>query len=107
MYDSLLHTYKNRTDLWSVYIDMLIKHNRIGDARDVFNRIICLNLSPKKMKFIFKKYMDFEKTHGTEDLVFKVKEMAQKYIENKTEVMKMVITNGNNDSMDVEEIDFS
>jgi rRNA biogenesis protein RRP5 len=107
MYDSLLHTYKNRTDLWSVYIDMLVKHNRLSDTRDVFNRIICLNLNPKKMKFIFKKYMDFEKAHGTEDLVLKVKEMALKYIDNKTEVMKMALTNDKENSMDVEEMDFS
>jgi hypothetical protein len=25
MYDSLLFTYPNRTDLWSVYIDILVK----------------------------------------------------------------------------------
>ena len=33
MYDSLLFTYMNRTDIWSVYIDMLIKHEKIEDAR--------------------------------------------------------------------------
>ncbi len=33
MYDSLLHTYPNRTDIWSVYIDMLVKHEKHEDAR--------------------------------------------------------------------------
>lgn len=33
------------------------------------------------MKFIFKKYMDFEKAHGTPELVEKVKETAMKYVE--------------------------
>ena len=33
MYDSLLHTYPNRTDIWSVYIDMLVKHEKNEDAR--------------------------------------------------------------------------
>ena len=33
MYDSLLFTYPNRTDIWSVYIDMLVKHEKKEDAR--------------------------------------------------------------------------
>lgn len=33
MYDSLLFTYPNRTDLWSVYIDMLVKYDRKNEAR--------------------------------------------------------------------------
>lgn len=33
MYDSLLSTYPNRTDIWSVYIDMLTKHEKYEDAR--------------------------------------------------------------------------
>jgi rRNA biogenesis protein RRP5 len=33
MYDSLLFTYPNRTDIWSVYIDMLVKHEKYDDAR--------------------------------------------------------------------------
>jgi rRNA biogenesis protein RRP5 len=33
MYDSLLFTYQNRTDIWSVYIDMLVRHEKYDDAR--------------------------------------------------------------------------
>jgi rRNA biogenesis protein RRP5 len=33
MYDSLLFTYPNRTDIWSVYIDMLVKHQLFDEAR--------------------------------------------------------------------------
>lgn len=36
MYDSLLFTHQNRTDIWSVYIDMLIKHQKYDDARYIF-----------------------------------------------------------------------
>lgn len=35
------------------------------------------------MKFIFKKYLDFEKANGTEETVESVKEMAAKYVESK------------------------
>ena len=33
------------------------------------------------MKFIFKKFLDFEKVHGSEALIENVKEMAAKYVE--------------------------
>ncbi|RNA15089.1 RRP5 -like protein [Brachionus plicatilis] len=81
MYDSLLFTYPNRTDIWSVYIDMLVKHEKYEDARFIFNRIIQLGLTVKRMKFIFKKYLDFEKQHGTEEQLEQVKELVSNYVE--------------------------
>lgn len=36
MYDSLLFTYPNRTDIWSVYIDLLVKHEKYDDARYLY-----------------------------------------------------------------------
>lgn len=123
MYDSLLFTYPNRTDLWSVYIDMLVKYERKIDARylltvytlllrevyfkyffyirDVFNRIIQLNLNAKRMKFIFKKYIDFEKLYGDDQLVNNVKEMALKYVENKEQVFKMALPKQQNDDVEM------
>lgn len=53
--------------------------------RHIFNRIVQIGLTAKRMKFIFKKFMDFEKTHGNEQEYEKVKDMAIKYVEtNKT-----------------------
>ena len=44
-----------------------------------------MNLSAKKMKFIFKKYMDFEMKHGSEENVERVREKAVEYVESKVE----------------------
>ena len=51
------------------------------NLRAVFNRIDSLGLTVKRMKFIFKKFLVFEKVHGNEDTVEKVKELAAKYVE--------------------------
>lgn len=40
-----------------------------------------MGLTSKRMKFIFKKFLDFEKAHGTDETVEKVKEAAAKYVE--------------------------
>jgi hypothetical protein len=41
------------------------------------------------MKFIFKKYMDFEKAHGSEHLCQKVKDMAVKYVETNSQTKSL------------------
>lgn len=40
-----------------------------------------MGLTSKRMKFIFKKFLDFEKAHGSDETVEKVKEAAAKYVE--------------------------
>ena len=40
-----------------------------------------IKFSSKKMKFMFKKWLMFEKTHGTEDDVEEVKNKAKDYVE--------------------------
>lgn len=81
MFEGMLREYPKRTDLWSVYLDQEI---RLGDAdviRALFERTICLELPLKKMKFLFKKYLEFEKSYGDEERVEYVKAEALKYVE--------------------------
>jgi rRNA biogenesis protein RRP5 len=40
-----------------------------------------MKFSSKKMKFFFKKYLDFEKTYGTAETVAHVKEAAMNYVQ--------------------------
>ena len=43
-----------------------------------------LKLSSRKMKFIFKKYLDFEKKHGDDGTIENVKIMAENFVREKT-----------------------
>ncbi|XP_065857406.1 rRNA biogenesis protein RRP5-like [Euphorbia lathyris] len=81
MFEGILREYPKRTDLWSVYIDQEIK---LGDAdvtRALFERAISLSLPPKKMKFLFKKYLEYERSLGDEDKIESVKQKAMEYVE--------------------------
>ncbi|XP_072958510.1 rRNA biogenesis protein RRP5 isoform X2 [Typha angustifolia] len=81
MFESVLREYPKRTDLWSIYLDQEI---RLGDKeviRALFERATCLSLPPKKMKFLFKKYLEYEKTQGDEDRIEHVKSKALEYVE--------------------------
>lgn len=42
-------------------------------------------MSAKKIKFFFKKYLEFEQKHGTEETVRSVKEEAVDYVESKVD----------------------
>lgn len=78
----ILDQYKKRTDLWSVYCDMEIKYCKdIDRCRRLFEEILQISWSSKKMKFFFKKYLDFEKAHGTSDGADHVKQLAVRYVE--------------------------
>lgn len=99
LYEKLLASYPKRTDLWSIYIDMLIKydsdpvvaarydskraHTRIActaPSRSIFDRVLALNIPPKKMKFLIKKYLQFEKQHGTAADLNRAKERITQYV---------------------------
>ena len=54
--------------------------------RHLFERVIHLSLSAKKIKFFFKRYLDFEKKYGDETSINAVKQKAVEYVESKTAV---------------------
>ncbi|KAL7852604.1 hypothetical protein SRHO_G00183890 [Serrasalmus rhombeus] len=83
MFDQVLTSYPKRTDLWSVFIDLMVKHGSQKDVRDLFDRVIHLSVSVKKIKFFFKRYLDYEKKHGTPESIQAVKQKALEYVEAK------------------------
>lgn len=78
-FELILREYPKRTDLWSVYLDQEI---RLGDTdviRALFDRVTCLSLPPKKMKFLFKKYLAYEKSQGDRERMELVMQKATEY----------------------------
>jgi len=83
MFESILTNYPKRSDLWSVYLDMIIKQGDLEPVRQIFERVININFSSKKMKLFFKRYLDFERKYGDAFSVEKVKTKAMEYVESK------------------------
>ncbi|XP_051778120.1 LOW QUALITY PROTEIN: protein RRP5 homolog [Erpetoichthys calabaricus] len=86
VFESTLSNYPKRSDLWSVYIDMMIKHGSQEEVRAICERVIHMSLPAKKIKFFFKRYLEYEKKHGTAESVEGVKQKAMDYIEGKSAV---------------------
>ncbi|RVX09623.1 rRNA biogenesis protein RRP5 [Vitis vinifera] len=79
MFEGMLREYPKRTDLWSVYLDQEIRLGDIDIIRALFERAINLSLEPRKMKFLFKKYLEYEKSQGDEERIESVKRKAMEY----------------------------
>nr|KAF7435982.1 hypothetical protein H0235_004173 [Vespula pensylvanica] len=82
LFEQILSSYPKRVDIWSSYVDSLVKSEEIFIARKVLERAIVQNLPPKKMKVLFKKFISFEEKHGTPEDVEHVQRVATDYIEN-------------------------
>jgi rRNA biogenesis protein RRP5 len=83
LFENLLANYPKRIDLWSVYIDQELRVNDQPAIRALFERVTAMSLSSKKMKFFFKRYLEYEKTEGDETTVEHVMQRAREYIESK------------------------
>ncbi|TNN71202.1 Protein RRP5 [Liparis tanakae] len=89
MFDKVLTSYPKRTDLWSVFIDLMVKRGSQKEVRALFDRVIHLSVSVKKIKFFFKRSLEYEKKHGTPESIQAVKEKAMEFVEAKgTEAAK-------------------
>ncbi|KAJ3102583.1 hypothetical protein HDU96_009589 [Phlyctochytrium bullatum] len=81
LFEGIVANYPKRLDLWNVYLDMEIKNGDVPLVRNLFQRAITIKQSSKKMKFLFKKWLQFEQTAGTEEGAELVKEKAIAYVE--------------------------
>ncbi|CAN6171331.1 unnamed protein product [Urochloa humidicola] len=81
-FELILREYPKRTDLWSVYLDQEIRLRDIEVIRGLFDRATCLTLPPKKMQFLFKKYLKFEKSLGEDNQrIQHVQQLAMNYVQ--------------------------
>ena len=82
MFEGVLNSHPGRTDIWNVYFDMEVKHGKSKDyVRGLFERCLKLKLKEEKMKFFFKKYLNYELSYGTPATVENIKKKANDYIE--------------------------
>eukprot|EP00826_Nyctotherus_ovalis_P063833 TRINITY_DN9360_c0_g5_i1.p1 TRINITY_DN9360_c0_g5~~TRINITY_DN9360_c0_g5_i1.p1 ORF type:complete len:225 (-),score=63.81 TRINITY_DN9360_c0_g5_i1:100-729(-) len=82
MFEGVLSSHPGRTDIWNVYLDMEVKYGKSKDyVRGLFERCLKLKVKEGKMKFFFKKYLNYELSHGTPSTVENVKKKANEYVE--------------------------
>ncbi|KAF5277696.1 hypothetical protein FQR65_LT03676 [Abscondita terminalis] len=83
LFETILQSNPKRVDVWSTYVDQMIKKENIEGARRVLERAVSQHIPPKKMKTLFKKYKDLELRHGDEERVAHVVNLARQYLGDK------------------------
>jgi len=89
VFEGLLDSYPKRTDLWSIYIDAHIKAHtppRVAkpdsaEVRRLLERCCTMKLKAAKMRFFFKKWLDFEKKWGDAESQELVRSKAREFVE--------------------------
>ncbi|KAN0063193.1 rRNA biogenesis protein rrp5 [Thecaphora frezii] len=81
IFEGLVDSYAKRLDLWWQYIDQEAKVKNVSGVRNLFERVLALKLSSKKAKSVLKKWLEFEKTHGTPEGQQEVLARARKFVE--------------------------
>ncbi|TYZ63090.1 hypothetical protein PybrP1_002620 [[Pythium] brassicae (nom. inval.)] len=81
IFEGILANYPKRMDLWNVYLDKEIKFGASAAlVRSLFARLLAMDFSAKKMKFLFKKFLQFEHEHGDDESVEHVKQLAKDFV---------------------------
>ena len=76
--------YPKRMDVWSVYMDMETKYGQPAQARHLFERCLALEeirKKPKKMKLVFRKYMEFESAQNNASKLGDLRKRVEQYLE--------------------------
>ncbi|XP_032673721.1 rRNA biogenesis protein rrp5-like, partial [Odontomachus brunneus] len=81
LFEQILSSYPKRVDVWSSYVDCLVKTEDFDIARKVLERAVAQTLPVRKMKTLFKKFISFEEKYGTPEAVAHVQQMVTDYVE--------------------------
>jgi rRNA biogenesis protein RRP5 len=94
MMEGLVSTHPKRLDLWTIFLDLqtsrlqratashLVEQQTLA-VRSLYERVCHLSLSLKKMKYVFKRYLQFEQKYGDRASAQRVKEEAKAFLESR------------------------
>ncbi|KAK4880366.1 hypothetical protein RN001_008512 [Aquatica leii] len=83
LFETILQLNPKRVDVWSTYVDQMIKKENIEGARRILERAVSQSIPAKKMKTLFKKYKELEIKYGDEESVAHVIDLARQYLGDK------------------------
>ncbi|XP_013170859.1 PREDICTED: protein RRP5 homolog [Papilio xuthus] len=79
--EHVVAAYPQRVDVTSLYVDMLLKSNDIERVRQLMERMTSQKLPARKMKVLFKKWIEVEEKIGNQQQVDNIRKRALEFIE--------------------------
>ena len=81
IFEGLLSTFPKRYDLWDIFIALELAKGEVENARALYDRLGQHKMKGSKAKAMFKRWLDFEEKHGSNESVEQVKRKAAEYVE--------------------------
>ncbi|KAG0135944.1 hypothetical protein HOY82DRAFT_479619 [Tuber indicum] len=90
LFENLLATFKKKSDLYNMFLDIEIKYGSEEEdgkegVRALFKRALAEKTSTRQAKALFKKWLEFEKSKGDKKSTETVTRKAKEYVEAKKE----------------------
>ncbi|XP_034834088.1 rRNA biogenesis protein RRP5 [Maniola hyperantus] len=80
LFEQVLAVYPQRVDVCSAYVDLLIKAKDVDHVRQVMERMTSLQLPARKMKVLYKKWIEAEEKIGDAAHADSARQLAMKFI---------------------------
>jgi len=81
MFEETAASYPKRPNVWTMYLDALVKAQLFDKARETFDRLFSSSLPSKKMQSFYKRLVDFESKHGNDESLLQAKRKALEFVE--------------------------
>ncbi|CAJ0938990.1 unnamed protein product, partial [Mesorhabditis belari] len=80
LFENVLSNFPKKVDVWSVYLDLTMKHDAQDKIRNLFDRICSLSLTNHKLRPFYKKWAEYEAKFGDEKTQNELRERAAKLL---------------------------
>ena len=80
IFEGLVGTFPKRTDLWKVLLDLEVQQGDKEQVRRLLGRVTSSKLKPRKAKYFFKRWLEFEEKEGGAKSCEMVKAKAAEYV---------------------------
>ncbi|CAK1547491.1 unnamed protein product [Leptosia nina] len=84
LFEQVLAVYPARVDVCCAYVDMLLKTGDVTRIRQVLERMTAHKLPARKMKVLFKKWIEVEEKYGDKEQAEQIRQKALEYVNKAT-----------------------
>ncbi|XP_047512313.1 rRNA biogenesis protein rrp5 [Pieris napi] len=81
LFEQVLAVYPARVDVCCAFVDMLLKTGDVTRIRQVLERMTAHKLPARKMKVLFKKWIEVEEKYGDKDQAEEIRQKALEYVD--------------------------
>lgn len=81
IFEGLIDTYPNRAEIWDQFLDLERVRGETENVRGLFERMVGVRMKPRRARYVFKRWVEFEEGVGEKKRVERVRKLAEDWVE--------------------------